>query len=288
MSIKNDGRSGTKATKGKKRKKQANVGDADVDDGNHGDDEATPGPKKKRARVETADPTSKKVSRKRTKTKHAAANASDAATESQAPAKPEGNGTSERTTEPKSLPVNGNGQVVAVETGAAEPESARDDPSACFLDVSLWKEGREALDGSFSAAREHFTSRGPWKLPKTVGEGRFGNVAKLTLSRMKKHDTYSLFAEPVSAEEVPDYFEVIKHPMDYSSMEKKIEDGAYGKGSDAMTGLYNDFMLVFDNCAQYNEENGEVCVEAARMLGLLPEAYVVACAAVAKKKKTKK
>lgn len=97
-----------------------------------------------------------------------------------------------------------------------------------------------------------------------------------------------MFTEPVNEDEVPDYKEVIKNPMDFGTMRTKVENGAYGKGSDAVVGFYNDFVLVFDNCALYNDEDGEVGLEAARLLGLLPEVFAGACSSMAGKQKKPK
>ncbi|GFP87235.1 protease Do-like 7 [Phtheirospermum japonicum] len=42
-------------------------------------------------------------------------------------------------------------------------------------------------------------------------------VAKLCLK-----DTYGVFSEPVDINELPDYFEVIKQPMDFGTVRKKL------------------------------------------------------------------
>ncbi|KAL8143685.1 hypothetical protein V2J09_016717 [Rumex salicifolius] len=42
-----------------------------------------------------------------------------------------------------------------------------------------------------------------------------------------RKDTYGVFAEPVDPEELPDYHEVIKHPMDFSTLRKKLTSGEY-------------------------------------------------------------
>ncbi|KAL2925206.1 Bromodomain and PHD finger-containing protein 3 [Bienertia sinuspersici] len=47
------------------------------------------------------------------------------------------------------------------------------------------------------------------------------------LDRLQKKDTYGVFAEPVDSEELPDYHEVIEHPMDFGTVRKKLADGAY-------------------------------------------------------------
>lgn len=76
--------------------------------------------------------------------------------------------------------------------------------------------------------------------------------------------------------------------MDFGTMRSKVDNGAYGRGPDAVVGLYKDFLLVFDNCARYNDEDGEVGLEAARMLGRLPEVFAEACSSVSGKQKKPK
>jgi Bromodomain len=88
----------------------------------------------------------------------------------------------------------------------------------------------------------------------------------------------------VTETEAPGYHNVIDHPMDFGTMKKKLREGIYGMGHSAATLLYDDFLLVFDNCHQYNSDESEVTQEATRMFGLLPEAYVAACSTIAKNK----
>lgn len=146
-------------------------------------------------------------------------------------------------------------------------------PRSIFLTLSHWKRGRIDLDKSFKAARDFMTSKGPWALPAEIADDKFTEVALLTLERMMKVDKYSVFAEPVTEDEAPGYFDAVKSPMDFGTMATKVNSGAYGKGSKAAAKLYKDFLLVFDNCLIYNEEDGEIAEEASRVLGYVPEAY---------------
>jgi Bromodomain len=70
--------------------------------------------------------------------------------------------------------------------------------------------------------------------------------------------------------------------MDFGTMRKKVKTGKYGEGNKAVSLLYQDFLLVFDNCHRFNSDESDVTREASRMFGLLPEAYVAACSSVAK------
>lgn len=93
-----------------------------------------------------------------------------------------------------------------------------------------------------------------------------------------------MFTKPVTDEDAPDYSAIVKNPMDFGTMRGKVERGAYGTGDAAAAALYQDFLLVFDNCRLYNSDEGEITEEAARIFGLLSEAYVSSCLAVAKRK----
>jgi hypothetical protein len=146
-----------------------------------------------------------------------------------------------------------------------------------FLDLPLWTKHRESLDGSFDAARANFTREGPWAIPDGLPVNSFSEVAKWTLSTMNKYDEYSLFKRPVSDKEAPGYSETITNPMDFGTMREKVDSGVYGGGSEAAAAFYDDFLLVFDNCRLYNTDESDVTEEAARIFGLVPEAYVSAC-----------
>ena len=136
------------------------------------------------------------------------------------------------------------------------------------------------MDKSFEAARKLMTSKGAWTLPPEIPDDKFSDVALLALERMGKVDKYSVFAEAVTEDEAPGYFDAVSSPMDFGTMLKKVKSDSYGKGSKAAAKLYKDFLLVFDNCLTYNEEDGEIAEEASRVLGYVPEAYVNACLSV--------
>ena len=102
---------------------------------------------------------------------------------------------------------------------------------------------------------------------------------------MDRHDHYSVFANAVTEDEAPDYYDIVKNPMDFAKMLQKVESGEYGSGSTAAAALYEDFRLVFHNCNLYNDEEGEVLEEATRVFSLLPETYAAACRSTTGKRK---
>ncbi|XP_011000884.1 PREDICTED: uncharacterized protein LOC105108318 [Populus euphratica] len=68
------------------------------------------------------------------------------------------------------------------------------------------------------------------------------------LDRLQKKDTYGVFSEPVDLDELPDYLEVIEHPMDFGTVRKKLTNGAYG----SLELFEEDVFLICTNAMQYN------------------------------------
>ncbi|KAL0366493.1 UNVERIFIED_CONTAM: Bromodomain and PHD finger-containing protein 3 [Sesamum radiatum] len=68
------------------------------------------------------------------------------------------------------------------------------------------------------------------------------------LDRLQKKDTYGVFSEPVDPNELPDYFDIIEQPMDFGTVRKKLDDGAYKTLED----LEADVFLICSNAMQYN------------------------------------
>ncbi|ODV87320.1 hypothetical protein CANARDRAFT_194874 [[Candida] arabinofermentans NRRL YB-2248] len=88
------------------------------------------------------------------------------------------------------------------------------------------------------------------------------HVVMLTiLTDMQNHPSNWPFLQPVNREEVPDYYEVIKEPMDLSTMEVKLENDAYESFDD----FIYDCKLIFNNCKQYNGENTTFYKNASKL-----------------------
>ncbi|KAJ3341127.1 hypothetical protein HDU91_000750, partial [Kappamyces sp. JEL0680] len=77
-----------------------------------------------------------------------------------------------------------------------------------------------------------------------------------TITNLKKRKDAALFLFPVNpvALGIPHYFDVIKQPMDISTIEKKIASGAYATVDAALA----DFDLMFNNCYTFNGPESHV------------------------------
>lgn len=78
---------------------------------------------------------------------------------------------------------------------------------------------------------------------------------------LRARDTGEIFIEPVDQSEVPDYGEVVKHPMDLSTMRAKVDDFQYSSLDEFET----DFYLMIDNCLAYNAKDTVFCRAALKM-----------------------
>ncbi|XP_040858469.1 transcription intermediary factor 1-alpha isoform X2 [Ochotona curzoniae] len=69
------------------------------------------------------------------------------------------------------------------------------------------------------------------------------------------HEMSLAFQDPVPLT-VPDYYKIIKNPMDLSTIKKRLQDdySVYTKPEDFVA----DFRLIFQNCAEFNEPDSEV------------------------------
>lgn len=75
-----------------------------------------------------------------------------------------------------------------------------------------------------------------------------------------------IFGRPVDpvALELPDYFDIIKQPMDLGTIKKKLEDKQYSYRD--VESFVSDVHLVFNNAIEYNPDDSEVYDLAVKLL----------------------
>uniref|UniRef100_K1PW96 Cat eye syndrome critical region protein 2 n=1 Tax=Magallana gigas TaxID=29159 RepID=K1PW96_MAGGI len=81
------------------------------------------------------------------------------------------------------------------------------------------------------------------------------------LEMVKAHKDAWPFEEPVAEEEAPGYHDIIKRPMDLSTIEKKLTGRAYR----TKNRFVQDLNLMLDNCRQFNGENSDLGEMASRL-----------------------
>ena len=63
-----------------------------------------------------------------------------------------------------------------------------------------------------------------------------------------------IFLRLPNPKDFPDYYEVIKKPVDFERISAKVKQAAYR----SMEECLNDFVLMFDNASKYNEPDSQI------------------------------
>ena len=93
--------------------------------------------------------------------------------------------------------------------------------------------------------------RSKWASEDRVGQEELYEAAEKVLMELKAMTDYAQpFLNRVSKREAPDYFNVIKHPMDIGSMLKKLKQLQYKSKKD----FVDDLSLIWANCLKYNQD----------------------------------
>jgi len=79
-------------------------------------------------------------------------------------------------------------------------------------------------------------------------------------------DKGGIFSNPVPRDEIPEYYDIIDHPMDYGTMKEKLERGEY-RSAQAMQ---KDFILIMQNCLKFNEKGSDIVSEARQQALMRP------------------
>lgn len=73
-------------------------------------------------------------------------------------------------------------------------------------------------------------------------------IIERMLKELEKFDPQGVFANPVTDDIAPGYFSIIRHPMDFSTIRKKLNKLEYL----SLYSVRNDLELMCRNCTKYN------------------------------------
>lgn len=115
-----------------------------------------------------------------------------------------------------------------------------------------------------SSGRFESTKQRP--LPQTAGGNSYAAIMKQCesiLNKLRTHQFGWVFNNPVDAValKIPDYYTVIKHPMDLGTIKNKLSSGAYS----SPLGFVADVRLTFTNAMTYNPPGNDVHVMADKL-----------------------
>ena len=84
-----------------------------------------------------------------------------------------------------------------------------------------------------------------------------------------RHDFTKLFLQPVKKKDYPDYFEIVKSPMDLGSMKNKTKRSEYKNTKE----ILDDFDLMIHASELYNGDLHEVTLQARKLKGIAEEKF---------------
>ncbi|KAL1923191.1 uncharacterized protein VTP21DRAFT_9567 [Calcarisporiella thermophila] len=126
------------------------------------------------------------------------------------------------------------------------PVPGYDNSSVANKSISQGGETRQGKKGSSTGKKKGSRSKQPRQWAPRKKDLR--TVLQKLLEAFIKKDAYGFFLAPVDTSIVTDYLSVIKTPMDFGTMQKKLAAGEY-RDIDAFK---SDFLLVMTNAKTYN------------------------------------
>ncbi|KAL5596747.1 hypothetical protein BROUX41_006562 [Berkeleyomyces rouxiae] len=122
-------------------------------------------------------------------------------------------------------------------------------------------------------------NRSKWASEENINQEELYEALEKVLTELKAHTEYSTpFLTRVNKREAPDYYNIIKQPMDLGTMTKKLKGLVFKSKADFVA----DLNLIWDNCLKYNRDmshplrrmaNG-MRKEAEKLIPLIPDLAV--------------
>ncbi|EPS70275.1 hypothetical protein M569_04485, partial [Genlisea aurea] len=115
------------------------------------------------------------------------------------------------------------------------------------------RNGGRSKVGSLSAKKNELVKQG---LQRTGNFDLIMKQCEALLSRLWSQDSQGIFKQPVDIVQlgIPDYFNFIKHPMDFGTIRKKFRSNQYSKPVE----FASDVRLTFSNAMTYNPKGHAV------------------------------
>lgn len=94
-------------------------------------------------------------------------------------------------------------------------------------------------------------NRSKWASEEKIGQEELYEAAEKVVLELRGYTEHSTaFLNKVSKREAPNYFSVIKHPMDLNTVMKKLKGFQYNSKHE----FVDDLMLIWSNCLTYNSD----------------------------------
>uniref|UniRef100_A0A3B5QPG4 Bromodomain containing 1 n=1 Tax=Xiphophorus maculatus TaxID=8083 RepID=A0A3B5QPG4_XIPMA len=135
----------------------------------------------------------------------------------------------------------------------SQPRHNEEESRALKEQLKEWHRLRHDLERA-RLLLELIRKREKLKREETVLEMKltpFSILLRALLDQLQAKDQAKIFTQPVDVNEVPDYLDHIKRPMDFSTIRQRIDAQAYTN----LDQFEADFNLIVDNCMKYNSKD---------------------------------
>jgi bromodomain-containing protein 8 len=97
----------------------------------------------------------------------------------------------------------------------------------------------------------------------------FKSVINLLHAQISQHRSGNIFHNPIKKSEAPDYYDIVKRPMDLKTVKAKIKDNSITNSQEFQRDIY----LMFVNAMMYNRPRSDIFKMAEEVGVLLGEQY---------------
>ncbi|KAJ1024156.1 hypothetical protein NDA16_002995 [Ustilago loliicola] len=92
---------------------------------------------------------------------------------------------------------------------------------------------------------------------------------RAAIAKFEAVDRYGFFAQPVSKVDVPDYYDIVKEPMDWSAIKDKIANKVY----ESVEEMRQDVLKIATNAMTYNKADTPYHKAATKILKMIPDVF---------------
>ncbi|KAI0268277.1 hypothetical protein BC834DRAFT_684695 [Gloeopeniophorella convolvens] len=91
---------------------------------------------------------------------------------------------------------------------------------------------------------------------------KFQTVIIMVHSQISQHRNGNIFHNPIKTSEAPDYYEIVKRPMDLKTVKARIREGQISNSAEFQRDVY----LMFANSLMYNRPGSDIYTMAEEMM----------------------
>ncbi|SNX87844.1 related to Peregrin (Bromodomain and PHD finger-containing protein 1) [Melanopsichium pennsylvanicum] len=92
---------------------------------------------------------------------------------------------------------------------------------------------------------------------------------RAAIARFEAVDKYGFFAHPVSKVDVPDYYDIVKRPMDWATIKDNIANTAY----ESVQAMREDVIQIATNAMTYNKPDTPYHKAAMKIVNMIPDIF---------------